>query len=852
MTTKKRVRGDVRLRNTCKVVAVALWLVHGLALPVHSTSFEHARGLHLDGRYDAALVAYREAAGELAESDPGSAASARNNACLILIGRGDYPAALEECTEAIRLRRIAGDEQRLARTSNNLALTWQHLGRYAEAEAVLREALAINERLGDLEAQVINHGNLGGLARVRGRYAEAVRWHSKAVALTDQQAQKSWSAPRRRIALINQANVLLHLGAAREALGIYRSIVDDRAEMTARRRAALQVNMAIALRHLGDPVKAEKAFTEAADTYQELGDSARLSNALLNLGLTKHLGFRDLTEAEGLFSRALALAREAGDRPEEIQDLFYLGRLHLGQGRSEDAEQAFTESLRLAEESGSAEGIWSAREGLGRTAELRGDLQAALSQYRLATAEIESVRSGLSLGTRRSGFFGDKRHVYEAAVGVLLRLAETEDAPHYVAAALEVVQEAKARELLDSLGPDGREQPPPASVAEIQKHLDQRTLFEYFVADDSLLLWIVGSDSLEVVNLGSASSIFGLVERVYMELSQHLEPDHELLGRLSRTLLYALPEHRNGGRLMIAPDRELHYLPFELLHLTGEPDSALVDSAAVSYLPSGSTLVELASRERQIPDRVISFGNPLVPEPSPSATEGTSWLARIDLAPLPASRDELASVLRWLPGRAELWMESEATESRFRESVTRGAKLVHLATHSLLDESRPGAGAAILLTPEGGDDGLLFPQEIAALDYKAQLTVIAACRSALSATGEGLALSSLTGAFLAAGSDAVVATLWDVGDQATAVFMEQFYYQLGRGLDPARALQKTKQILRADERWQQPSLWAGYVLVGESLPLAPGDESWRWSWFAAALILLLLAAGWLLARSRRE
>jgi CHAT domain-containing protein len=156
--------------------------------------------------------------------------------------------------------------------------------------------------------------------------------------------------------------------------------------------------------------------------------------------------------------------------------------------------------------------------------------------------------------------------------------------------------------------------------------------------------------------------------------------------------------------------------------------------------------------------------------------------------------------------------------------VARGARVVHLATHAVIDE-RPGRGAAIVLTPGGEDDGLLVPEEIARLDDRADLTVLAACRTALGPEEGGGALASLTGSFLAAGSRGVVATLWDVGDEATAAFMAQFYWQLGEGSTPAEALRAAKRRLRADPRWNRPALWAAYVLVGDA-PAVGAKRRW--------------------------
>jgi CHAT domain-containing protein len=119
-----------------------------------------------------------------------------------------------------------------------------------------------------------------------------------------------------------------------------------------------------------------------------------------------------------------------------------------------------------------------------------------------------------------------------------------------------------------------------------------------------------------------------------------------------------------------------------------------------------------------------------------------------------------------------------------------------------------------------------MPEEIARLDDRSALTVLAACRTALGPGEDGQALASLTGSFLAAGSRSVLATLWDVGDAATAAFMAQFYWELGQGLTPAEALRAAKRHLRSDPRWRRPDLWAGYVLVGEAPPVVPRRIPW--------------------------
>src|SRR4029079_14454209 len=102
-------------------------------------------------------------------------------------------------------------------------------------------------------------------------------------------------------------------------------------------------------------------------------------------------------------------------------------------------------------------------------------------------------------------------------------------------------------------------------------------------------------------------------------------------------------------------------------------------------------------------------------------------------------------------GRRVLFTGPEAPAAPFRRARARGARVVHVATHTVIDERREG-GTAILLAPAGDDDGLLRPEELAALDDRSDLPVLAACSTALGTggvgdMGDGRALSSLTGAF---------------------------------------------------------------------------------------------------------
>jgi tetratricopeptide (TPR) repeat protein len=811
-----------------------------LATAVPAQTLDDADALQMDGRLPEAVQAYRAVAEAVGQSDPETAATARNNACVLLTQLGDFRSALVECEAALRIRRALGDTSRIARTLNNTGLCLHYLGDYDEAENRFREALEVNRLRGDAESQVINLSNLGLVATSEGRYNRALDRHAAAARLAAQHTSEPWAGPQIDVARINQGVVLEKLGAYREALGLYREVLSDENRLDPRRRASLRVNAGVVYRNLGDPVSALDDFREAIRIYEAEGDKAGLSNAWLNIGLVHHLNLKQPREAEEAYRTALRLAEESGDRSEEIQDLFYLGRLLLEQKRLDEAERAFLRSFDAARKSGSAEGRWSALDGLGRIAAARGREERAVELLEKAMAEIETVRGTLRRGSLRALFFGEKRPVYAAAIELLARLDARKPAAGYAERALAVVQRAKVRELLDALGGSGTASP--LGADQLRDKVGESLLLEYFLGDRNLYLWVVRGDGVKLADLGPARPILDDATAVHAALASRQEPDPARLARLSKTLLGPAGEIRES-EVRIAPDGALRYLPFELLSVSS--DTPLVERAATSYLPSGSALGWL----RQLADftpvyTLAGLGAPDIPDKSRGNSAAGELTARYNLPPLPGAARELDSLSRLLPGRHTLLTGVDDTESNFRHVVSSGVRIVHLATHTVIDE-RPGRGAAILFSPNGEDDGLLYPEEIAGLQYRADLSVLAGCRTAVQ-TRDGDALATLTGSFLAAGSPSVLATLWEVGDDATAAFMEQLYHELGKGRRPAEALRRAKQRFREDPRWKRPDLWAGYVLIGEAPRVAFSDRM-RYAIGIAVLAALALTP-WLLDR----
>jgi CHAT domain-containing protein len=109
------------------------------------------------------------------------------------------------------------------------------------------------------------------------------------------------------------------------------------------------------------------------------------------------------------------------------------------------------------------------------------------------------------------------------------------------------------------------------------------------------------------------------------------------------------------------------------------------------------------------------------------------------------------------------------------------------------------------------DDGLLKIREIRRLHLNADLVTLSACNTGVGPVGEE-GVASIVNAFIEAGSQSVVSTLWELEDHATAHLMTTFYGHLGRHEEKAEALRQAQ--LEMLNSGSPPYYWAGFVLAG--------------------------------------
>jgi len=330
---------------------------------------------------------------------------------------------------------------------------------------------------------------------------------------------------------------------------------------------------------------------------------------------------------------------------------------------------------------------------------------------------------------------------------------------------------------------------------------------EYLLTDSAGLVFVITEDELAVAELDfGRAAVDDLVGFLRGILGSRPDAGDNELWRSALQRLYQIlmePVARGGwldGRehLHIVPHGTLHYLPFAAL--LGPAGSFLVEKHTVSYTPSASVWVALGHGSARYGSgrRILAFAPKL---------EG-----------LPGTLNEVRGIEEAWPSQVTVRIGSEATEELLRaEGPDHG--ILHMATYGVVNRTNP-LFSYIDLNPSSAHDGRLEVHEIFGLPITADLVVLSACETAVAAGSRadvppGDDWVGFVRAFLAAGAQNVLGTLWRVEDQATAELMAEFYRALAGGQAMPEALAEAQRLLLTRPETSSPFFWSGLALVGD-------------------------------------
>ena len=366
------------------------------------------------------------------------------------------------------------------------------------------------------------------------------------------------------------------------------------------------------------------------------------------------------------------------------------------------------------------------------------------------------------------------------------------------------------------------------------------------------------------VDLGEAETIDKAVEALRGALG---DPARSDVRRLSRALEDAVMRPVRGlvgdsTHLLISPDGALNLIPFEAL--LDERGRYLVERYRCTYLTSGRDLLRMhVPREGQHGPLIVAnpaFGEPIAASSAriPASTGRTSEqrrsvtsardLSEVYFAPIAGTARE-AQAIRLLFPDATVLARERATESSLRQFAA--PRLLHIATHGFFLQYAgiaPKAGA-----PESGggpgrdpllraglalaranirgatepDDGVLTALEASRLNlWGTKLVALSACDTGVGEVRNGDGVYGLRRAFVLAGAESLLMSLWPVSDTWTERQMRSYYQNLKLGKGRGESLRLVQLGMLAAQS-PPPSLLLGQLHPVRRLVAPSANERQR-------------------------
>ena len=523
----------------------------------------------------------------------------------------------------------------------------------------------------------------------------------------------------------------------------------------------------------------------------------------------------------------------------QLPKAFILNKSLYETGQVQKAKAGYDKLLAHPQTKNNGDIYWLILFDRGKIAQAEGKSQEAIDFYRRAIEVIERQRSTINTEASKIGFVGNKQQVYHALVAALFAAGQP-------AAAFEYIERSKSRALVDLLAakkdfaaPQAEQQQvnallieldnqeaqarvkkagaarssraiqvkqklqavapelaslvtvAPVEAARIQSLLQpDEALVEYYYGDNDLYAFVVTRKAVKGFKLNGSHLLADVRQlRVALEQPQsqaYVTPAQKLYTRLITPLKPALTQKK----LVIVAHGALHYLPFNAL-MTGNEN--LLDRYILRQLPSASVLQFLKTRTTLPARSVLALGNPDLGNP------------KYDLK---CAQDEAEAIAKDFP-RAKLLVRKEATKTAFKTLGPQFSYL-HFATHGRFDPDRP-LHSGLVLAKDAQSNGFLSLGELYSLRLHADLVTLSACDTGLGKIRNGDDVVGLTRGFLYAGSNTIVASLWEVDDQATSYLMQQFYANL-RTKNKGEALRQAQLATR--KKYHHPYYWAAFQLTG--------------------------------------
>lgn len=629
-------------------------------------------------------------------------------------------------------------------------------------------------------------------------------------------------------------------------------------------KGSVLLHLGISYSRTREPEKALQVFEELLAVGEATGNHFQVDQALKALS-EYHTLQRNYNQALSLQEKRLNLIRENNDFALESFATQDLSKIHYWSGDLEQAIALQTQALEILDNGFkqqqqqnpmAADSLDFSRlssqalgqEMLGFLLLQSGRLEAAKSRFFKAMEGYDAQRNSILVTVNFTNLSEDEINIftYDQSTDIyrlLQKIAIQENQP---LEALELSEAGRARALVDLLvsklrtDPNSVQATEPPNIEQI-KQIAQRentTLVTYTVQYEygrfyqqgpgewltsdppervatELYVWVISPEGkIEFRRIPLNFNLDELVQkaRIFITLTgpsrrrlpagEPLKELHEYLVEPIADLLPKDPQER----VTFIPQDSLLLVPFPALQ--DRQGNYLVEKHTLMTSPSIQVL-DLTRKNRERNQKQPSSTNPalVVGNPTMPEIELEGGKITVQLEDLPGAELEAEAIATLL--NTEPLIGDRATKpavvSQMQSSTT-----IHLATHGLLNDMG-GLLSSLALAPTTGDRGFLTAKEIAQLSLKAELAVLSACDTGRG-TINGDGVIGLSRAFVSAGAEGVLVSLWAIPDQPTVMVMTNFYQQMQQGQDKPSALRQA--MLLTQQEFPEPRNWAAFTLIG--------------------------------------
>lgn len=389
------------------------------------------------------------------------------------------------------------------------------------------------------------------------------------------------------------------------------------------------------------------------------------------------------------------------------------------------------------------------------------------------------------------------------------------------------------------------------NIENLQKSLDAETvLVEYFISENQCFIFYVSREhsDLKIIDNHSLEDLRNNIKDLRMTmtdinyLTKEVDKGYQIFINKAYYLYDQYLKHpmlKDKRKLVIVPDRDLNYIPYEVL-LTAPQDATatanytnlpyLIRDYVIRYEYSATVMVNhKKSTGKRGNGRVLGFApeyeqnvkwDELPPKSQQIRTQREINIHNV-LSNLAGAHKELEMLQTWSDG--DFFYNERGTERRLKERLIKPYSVVHLAMHGIVDFDHPSYSSLVFTEDRDSlEDNLLYAYEINHLDCRnIELVVLSACQTGYGKYSLGEGVVSLGRSFMHAGVSSIVSTLWELNDQSSVELMQLFYrnLSLGKAKDEALRDAKLEYIEKHPDIMSHPFFWAGLVQFGDPAPI---------------------------------